>query len=85
MPEDFKKHFDHRCNEYLLKTEALFVAQKQNFFSAFAQHFHSICAETLKLQNDYVIQAISRLEYTMLYSNFINRRYLVFCKIQLTI
>jgi len=76
MSEDFEKHFTTLCNEYLLKTEVHFVAQKHNFFSAFAQHFHSICAETLKLQEDSVIPALSRMEYTMLYTNYINRRYL---------
>ena len=76
MPEDFKKQFDKLCNEYLLKTEALFVAQKSDFFSAFAQHFHSMCTETLKLQEDSVIPALSHMEYSMLYTNFINRRYL---------
>ena len=76
MPEDFKTQFDILCNESLLKTEALFGAQKTDFFSAFAKHFHSMCAETLNLQKDSAISPISRMEYTMLYSNFINRRYL---------
>jgi len=76
MPEDFKKRFDELCNEYLLKTEKLFVEQKPDFFSAFAQHFHYMCAETIKLQENSAIPALSRLEYTMLYTNFINRRYL---------
>ena len=76
MKEKFDKQFDSFCNESLLKTEALVVAQKHNKFSSFAQHFHSICTKTLKLQEDSVISALSRIEYTMLYSNFINRRYL---------
>ena len=71
MSKDFVKQFDKLCNEYLLKTEALFVAQKSNLFSAFAQHFHSKCTETIKLQKDSVVSALSRMEYTMLYSNFI--------------
>ena len=63
-------------NKYLLKTDALFVAQQQRWFVAFAEHFQTICAEIVKLQNELSLSAILRIEYTMLYSNFTNQRYI---------
>ena len=63
-------------NEYLLKTEALYVIQQQRWFAAFAENFQTICAEIEKLQRELSLSPISRIEYTMLYSNFINRRYI---------
>jgi uncharacterized protein YjbI with pentapeptide repeats len=39
-------------------------------------HFKSICAEIVKLQNESTLSAISHIEYTMLYTNFINHRYI---------
>ena len=62
-------------NEYLLKTEALFVTQKKRWFGTFLDHFQSICTEITKLQKEASIPAISRMEYTMFYTNFIKRRY----------
>jgi len=62
-------------NKFLLKTEAVFAAQKQRWFTEFAGHFQSVCTDIIKLQNESTLPAISRIEYTMLYSNFIDRRY----------
>ena len=63
-------------NEYLLKTEHYFATKQQQWFDAFTEHIQSICAEIVKQQNDLSIPSISRIEYTMLYTNFINRRYI---------
>jgi hypothetical protein len=72
---DFIESYTTLHNEYLLKTEALFAAHLQRWSDAFTKHFHSICAEIVKLQNNSSLQAISRIEYNMLYTNFVNRRY----------
>jgi len=58
-----------------LKTEALFTDQKHTWFTDFAAHFQSVCAEIAKLQKELSLPVISRMEYTMLYTNFINQRY----------
>lgn len=62
-------------NESLLKTEALFATQRQAWFAAFSEHFQLICADIVKLQAESFLPAISYMDYTMLYTNFINRRY----------
>jgi len=62
-------------NEYLLKTEDLFVANKKIWFADFTDTFQSICAKIAKLQNESFIPSISYLEYIMPHANFINRRY----------
>jgi len=63
-------------NENLLKTEALFAAQKHHCFTAFSDHFNSICTKITNQQNNSTLPAISRIDYTMLHTNFINRRYI---------
>ena len=75
MHEDFINRANILHNEYLLKIEDLFVANKNRWFAAFTEHFQSVCAEIVKLQNESSIPAISYLDYTMLYVNFIKRRY----------
>lgn len=62
-------------NEYLLKTEVLVAAQNQQRLADFAGHFQSVCAEIVKLQNEASLPAISYIDYTMLYTNFIARKY----------
>jgi uncharacterized protein YjbI with pentapeptide repeats len=76
MLEDFLTKADKLRNEYLLKTEALFVSNKQAWFAAFAEHFLNVCNEIQKLQAESALSAISYLEYTMLHANFINRQYI---------
>jgi len=62
-------------NEYLLKTEDLFVANKNIWFAEFADSFQLSCAKIVNLQKESSLPAISYLEYTMPRTNFINRRY----------
>ncbi|MDR0443867.1 MAG: pentapeptide repeat-containing protein [Treponema sp.] len=59
-------------NEYLLKTEALFVANAHTWFADFQKHFLEIC-EKIKGKN--MGYSISYLEYICLNTHFINRRY----------
>jgi len=75
MHEIFKNQFTNLSNENLLKTEALFVAQRHGFFSSFTEHFCSICDEIVKLQKNAAVSAVAHMEYTMLYTNFASRRY----------
>jgi uncharacterized protein YjbI with pentapeptide repeats len=62
-------------NEYLLKTEALFVANRTTWLADFGKHFQETCLVLQNLQDRAVIPTIAYLEYVMLYTNFINRRY----------
>jgi len=76
MNEDFQARAEIKRNEYLLETEELFVANKDRWLADFAVHFQDICNQIQKSQADSVLSAISYLEYTMLYTNFLNRRYI---------
>ena len=76
MQKDFVKRANMMRTEYLLKTEALFLAERKGWFSDFGEHFKAVCARIRELQEASVLSAISYLEYTMLYVNFINRRYI---------
>ena len=73
MNTDFTELATALRNTFLMKTEAIFVAQKQQWLADFAGHFTSVCTEIVKAQSKSSIPAISRIEYTMLYSNFIER------------
>jgi hypothetical protein len=75
MNKDFTNLANTLRNEYLFKIEDLFVNNKQAWTDAIAKHFLAICDEIKKLQTASELSAISYLEYTMLYSNFINRQY----------
>jgi len=75
MHDNFESSFINICNENLLKTESLFVSQKEQWLSDFEKHFISICTEIVRLQNEANLAAISYIEYTMLYTNFISRNY----------
>ena len=75
MHEDFMNRANILRNEYLLKAEKLFVAQKNGWLAAFIEHFQKVCTKIVTLQNENSLSVISYLEYNMLYSNFINRQY----------
>ena len=76
MIDSFLDIADTLTNEYLLKTESLFVNNRQLWVVHFAEHFLSACETIQKLQAESEMQPVSYLEYTMLYSNFISRKYL---------
>lgn len=73
--EDFTYIADVKRNECLLKTEKFFVVHKSRWLDSFYEHFKAICAEIRNLQDESELPAISYLEYTALYTNFINRQY----------
>lgn len=75
MHEDFIRLAYNFRNKRLLQAEALFVLHKNTWLAAFADHFKTACAKIVELQKESSLPAISHLEYTMLYTNFINRRY----------
>jgi len=72
---DFITHANNLLNESLIKTEAVVMAQISRWQSSFAEHFQAVCADIVSLQNKSMLSAISHIEYTMLYTNFINRNY----------
>ncbi|MCL2152304.1 MAG: hypothetical protein FWH57_04995 [Oscillospiraceae bacterium] len=75
MYEDFIKRAIIKRDDYLLKTEELFVSNKNLWLNDFAEHFQSVCDKIRKMQDRLDIAALSYLEYTMLYTNFVNRQY----------
>jgi len=75
MHEGFIVKFNALRNEYLLKTEYLFAQQRQKWVSDFAENFQKICAEVVRLQEEESYPPVSHIECTILFNNFIDRRY----------
>ena len=75
MDNDFNRQANIRKNEYLLKTEMLFKANKNRWFDDFTRHFLDTCTQIRVLQGTATLNAMSYFSYIMLYNNFINRRY----------
>jgi len=75
MTENFLDIADTLVNEYLLRTESLFVNNRQTWVAHFAEQFLLTCDTIQKLQAEAGLPPVSYLEYTMLYSNFANRKY----------
>ena len=76
MVDDFAKLANTKLNEYLLKTEELFVLNKNSWVTGFSSHFQDMCKKIQKWQDEVIeFTAISYLEYLMLYTNFVKRRY----------
>ena len=63
-------------NESLLKTEALFVCERNRGIASFTEHFYEVCVNIIKKQGQSLIHALSSLEYTMLFTNIMERRYI---------
>ena len=77
MHKDYVAWANTKRNEYLLKTEELFKSNKNRWITDFSRHLRDICVRIRKSQDELTLSAISNMEYTMLYTNFINRRYVV--------
>jgi len=75
MTDVFLNRANTLRTEYLMKTEALFAANRNDWFADFDVHFRQICAQIKRWQAKAELPRIVYLEYTMLYSNFISRRY----------
>ena len=75
MTDDFLTLAAAYRTEYLLKTEALYTANRTGWFADFTGHFSEICTRIQKWQHESALPAIMYMEYTMLYTNFKNRRY----------
>ena len=76
MTDSFLDIADALVNEYLLKTESLFVNNYRTWVAHFAEHFLMTCEMVKQLQAKSELPSVSYLEYTMLYTNFINRKYI---------
>jgi len=76
MTDNFLDIADALVNEYLLKTESLFVNNRQTWIAHFAEHFLLTCNAVQKVQAESSLAPVTYLEYTMLYSNFASRKYL---------
>jgi len=77
MNKGFVSRASIMCNEYLLKTEELFVSNKDKWIADFVGEFLDVCAQIRKIQDEIDQSPISYLEYTMLLTNFLNRDYIV--------
>jgi len=75
MTTNFATHAKDLRTGYLLKTETLFVYNKTAWIENFTKHLKEICVNIRKSQDEGTLPVIAYLEYTMLYTNFINRRY----------
>ena len=76
MNKKFEITFNILSKRNLSKTKKLFIAERKKFLSLFEENFCDMCAEIVKLQNKSIVSAISRMEYTMLNTNFIERNYI---------
>lgn len=77
MEEGFLKYANKQKNSKLLELECLFQIEYIKYISMFRNNFSSICETIIMLQKTGNISDISYIEYTMLYTNFINKRYMV--------
>ena len=75
MNDKFNTRAISLLTEALLKTEALFNANKANWFADFTAHFQKTCIQIRQCQSEASLPAITYLDYSMLYTNFIIRRY----------
>ena len=75
MDTNFSDLASTTSNEYLLKAEAVFVSQKHKLLSDFAVYFQSVCNSIIGLQREGALSEISYLEFTLLYTSIVNRRY----------
>ena len=75
MDDDFERRAISLRNESLLKTESLFAANREEWCDSFALYFEALCGQIRTKQDESTISATSFLEFTMLYTNFINRCY----------
>lgn len=76
MKEEFSSIAKSLENDYLFSTEALYQKNKSIYISRFQEHFSDTCARIVTLQQQGKLGEIAYLEYTMLYSNFINHNYI---------
>ena len=76
MNEDFISRANVKRNVCLMKTEELFLTNKRKWRADFGEHFQYICSQIQKRQNELALFAVSYLEYTMLFTHFINRHYI---------
>ena len=81
MSEDFVTTAKTKLNEYLLKTESLFTENRKRWVSDFVGHFRGVCEIIQKLQGEMASSAaissaaIAYVEYIMLNTSFVKRRY----------
>ena len=76
MNEDCQYRADTKRNEYLFQTEFAFNTKKSAWVKAFTDHFRVLCSRIHEMQVYSALSSISQLDYTMLYTSFINRQYI---------
>ncbi|MCL2153893.1 MAG: pentapeptide repeat-containing protein [Oscillospiraceae bacterium] len=64
-------------NEALQKTEASFIENMQVWLASFEKRFLEVCVEIIKAQEESIVSAISHMDFTILYTDFVNRRYML--------
>ncbi len=74
MTDEFMQHALQLQTQKLCETEELYQANLDTYIPLVQKHFCSICENIIKLQNDGSLGAISFLEYTMLYTNLIQKK-----------
>lgn len=71
MTEEFKKYADQLKNQKLFETEELYQNRLDEYIPIFQNHFRNICEAVIQLQKNHVLNEISYLEYTLLFTNLI--------------
>lgn len=75
MEKEFQTYAGNIKNQILFQWEDVFQANQEQFISRFREHFNQICREIVRLQKSGGLPELSYLEYTLLYTNFLERNY----------
>ena len=62
MDEDFIRKAEIKRNEYLLKTEKLFMANYSKWLADFTEHFRDVCVKIRKEQDNSSLSTITNLK-----------------------
>jgi uncharacterized protein YjbI with pentapeptide repeats len=73
--EDFYTNADRLKGEYLLKAEDAFIVNRDTWIFECSVNFREACDTIRERQRRSTLAPITYLEYTMLYTNFVNREY----------
>lgn len=76
MTEEFMQYAQNLKNDKLLETEYLYHSDLVSYFPHFQKNMSSICENIITLQKNGLLGNISYLEYTLLHTNLMQKKYI---------
>ena len=76
MTEEFMQYAQNLKNDKLLETEYLYQSDPVSYFPHFQKNMSSICENIITLQKNGLLGNISYLEYTLLHTNLMQKKYI---------